>query len=68
MDKDRGLAHLRELAGRLEVQKAALDALYDERRRWFIMLRGVATNVEIAEAAGITDVMVIKDRNREERR
>lgn len=67
MDKERGLAYLREMAGRIEAQKAILDALYEERRRWFVMLRGVASNVEIARAAGVTDVMVVKDRAREAR-
>lgn len=62
MNKAQGLAQLAQLAKRIERTKGDLDALYLERRRLFTILRGVATNVEIAEAAGVTDVMVIKDR------
>lgn len=64
VDKEKGLLALRKLAKRIEEEKGYLDGLYLERRRLFAVLRGVASNVEIAEAAGVTDVMVVKDRRR----
>lgn len=64
IDKDQGLRHLRALAKRINRTRGDLDKLYTERRRWFVMLRGVASNVEIAKASGVSDVIVIKERNR----
>lgn len=66
MDKEQGLAHLRALRKRIDRTKTNLDGLYEERARLFAILRGVASNNEIAKAAGVTDVMVVRTRNHRE--